>query len=236
MKRITGFVMGVLLVTGIWYGLGGFRDISVTKAESEVKDRVEQAVEIVKNTVKQPEGIKNQDQTESRTKAEKKVEQGGKVSVEKSSEKEKGKTSAAADLQKPSLLRANTGPGPEKREKAPEKSPVADASDKETVAQGLQVSTRQEKSGDSVSSARQFFWKPFQLESRAKGFAGHIKEKSGVACEFEKKKPGTYHVYFYYTDEGDRQEKIKRIEGTGINLQMDGYNTRRMRNDTNGEM
>ena len=221
MKRITGFIMGVLLVTGIWYGLGGLEEMTPSRAKSKAKDRVEQAVQMVQKTVKQQEGIKNPDPADSRTETEKNEDQDSKSPAEKSSEKREKQSSGAAELQEPALPVAENGPDSGEIDNVPENSPGAAESAKETVPQGLHASIAKENPGKPESSAKQFFWQPFELESRAKGFAGHIKEKSGVVCRLEKNKPGTYRVYFRYTDDADRRDKIQRIENTGVVLQID---------------
>lgn len=221
MKRITGFIMGVLLVTGIWYGLGGLEEMTPARVKSEAKGRVEQAVQMVQKAVKQKEGIKNPNPADSRTEAEKKEDKDSKAYAEKSSGKGKKESAGAAKLQEPAFPAAETGPDSGQIDKVPENSPGAAESAKETVPQEVHTSIAKENPDKLEPSAKQFFWQPFELESRAKGFAGHIKEKSAVACEFLKKAPGTYRVYFHYTDDADREEKIKRIEKTGITLQID---------------
>ncbi len=60
--------------------------------------------------------------------------------------------------------------------------------------------------------SRHFFWKPFQSQFGANGFAKMITSSSGVLCNVEKEKPLRYRVYFDYLDDEDRVAKIARIE------------------------
>ncbi|MEH0022096.1 MAG: hypothetical protein V6Z89_20760 [Desulfobacter sp.] len=69
-----------------------------------------------------------------------------------------------------------------------------------------------------LSVNKKFFWKPFSLQAKAKGFAQYITSRSGVKCHTQKTGPGEYEVYFLYSDETDCLSKETLIKDTGINF------------------
>ena len=158
MKRIFGFAVGVLIVTGIWFVS---RDTGIDTAQ-----KISRQVKQISKPVSQV--IKKQQQKVMQQKVVKKD------NIVKPSEKEK-------------IIKDKPGQMPEKQ------TPV-------------------------IAPGKYFFWKPFNLKSRADGFAKYIYEKTSVLCEVEKKGTGIYRVYFYYFDNIDKSNKKKIIEQTGIKL------------------
>jgi len=62
------------------------------------------------------------------------------------------------------------------------------------------------------SGHRQVFWRPFHIESSARGFAGHVHHVTDLHIEVMEQGPGKYVVAFSYEDEEERLRNINLIE------------------------
>ncbi len=63
------------------------------------------------------------------------------------------------------------------------------------------------------------FWKPFQRETSAQGFAAHLAQVTGLEFVVMKQGPGEYAVAFAYRDEEEKRAHLTMIESeTGLSL------------------
>lgn len=87
------------------------------------------------------------------------------------------------------------------------------------------------QTGDNITAGvyyastlhRQYFWKPFATEWRAKGFAETLCRNNRLDCGVEELEEGSFRIYFKYTDQADLASKLALLrESSGFDsLQTD---------------
>ena len=73
---------------------------------------------------------------------------------------------------------------------------------------------------DAAEVSRYQVWSPFRSEWAANGFARRLTMATEVPVEVINESPGNYQVVFSYSDDGERQALVERIETiTGLELE-----------------
>ena len=71
-----------------------------------------------------------------------------------------------------------------------------------------------------AAASRYQVWSPFRSEWAANGFARRLGLATDVPMEVVNESPGNYQVVFSYSDDGERQALVERIETvTGLELE-----------------
>jgi len=77
-----------------------------------------------------------------------------------------------------------------------------------------------DESSDAMTMSRYRVWSPFRSEWAANGFARRLVLATDVPVEVINESPGNYQVVFSYSDDGERQALVERIETiTGLELE-----------------
>ncbi len=180
MKRIAGFITGLIVAIVLWFGFNHFSSDSFSNQNNEeMKQTITKSISSVKKVVtpihnNKEEKIKNTDKHVAKQVTKSIIEEDIDPAVEYDTESD-----IDTDLIKTTQV----------------------------VSEEPQVQ-------------KQYFWQPFDLQSKADGFAKYLSLESSVNCMAEKTGVGKFMIYFLYKNKQDRGEKISKIESTGINLKI----------------
>lgn len=249
MKKVIGFITGIILVGGLWLffsdDLERMMPTQTKVKEHLVEDKSKHSPVVsgsikIENSIqtKESEGINEEDFANLEEKmalTDNKNNPIARMETTGSVETAETETIVVSVKSEELVGSEKSGPAVETTESAavekiiPGKIPGKEVQpDIEEVHTDVEETKMDENMGaaaidEDVAETKeqiQFFWKPFNLQSKADGFAAYISSRSNVSCKAEKTGTGKYQVCFSYDDENDRDTKIIMIENTGIKVDL----------------